>query len=173
MKRIVLAGLLVAVVTALAGGSYALARGDRGGGFHARLDGWQEVPSQVTTGHGRFRAKVVGEAIEYRLAYEGLEGDALAAHIHIGSRHENGNISAFLCGGGGKPACPARAGEVTGVIAPTDVTGPASQGVEPANMSDLLRALRRGETYVNVHTDQRAPGGEIRGQIHGGRRGDR
>ena len=40
----------------------------------------------------------------------------------------------------------------------------APQGVEAGNFADLLRAVRKGETYTNVHTTDRAPGGEIRGQ---------
>ena len=176
MKKLVLGAVLSALVAALAGGAYALAGGSGGGGgFGARLDGWQEVPSQVRPGEGRFRARVIsvaGEpAIEFVLRYSGLEADATAAHIHIGSRHENGGVSAFLCGpqpdAGDKPVCPARAGEVRGVIDRPDVVGPAAQGVAAQEIEDLIRALRHGETYANVHTAA-APGGEIRGQIRHG-----
>ncbi len=156
-----LLGVLLLAVT----GATAFAGRDGDSDFRARLDGWEEVPSQVTAGRGQFRAKVRGNTIDYVLRYANLEGDAAQAHIHIGSRHENGGISAFLCGGGEKPPCPPRAGTIRGVIDPSDVTGPENQGVEPGNMADLLRAMRRGETYANVHTPGRAPGGEIRGQI--------
>ena len=44
---------------------------------------------------------------------------------------------------------------------------PASD--EPGNFAELLLALRKGETYTNVHTTTRAPGGEIRGQNKRGR----
>jgi CHRD domain len=178
MRRLVLAALLGAIVAGLASGSFALARDDRsestsGRSFRAKLNGWEEVPSQVTTGKGRFRAsltRVGGEpAIRYVLRYENLEGDALAAHIHIGSRHENGGIAAFLCGGGDKPACPTTEGEVRGVIDAEDVIGPTDQGVEAGNIRDVLRAMRAGETYANVHTS-RAPTGEIRGQVSGAHR---
>lgn len=178
MRRLVLAALLGAIVTTLVSGSFAVARdgGSRGGSsgtVHAKLDGWEEVPSQVTTGEGRFRAsltRVSGEpAVRYVLRYEDLEATVSAAHIHIGSRHENGGIAAFLCGGGDKPACPATEGEVRGVIDSQDVVGPMNQGVEEGNIRDLLRAIRAGETYANVHT-ARAPAGEIRGQIYPGHR---
>jgi CHRD domain len=175
MRRLVLAALLGAIMTALVSGSFAVARdgGSRSGSsrsFQAKMNGWEEVPSQVTTGEGRFRASLTsvgGEpAIRYVLRYEDLEGETtLAAHIHVGSRHENGGVAAFLCGGGDKPACPATEGEVRGVIDAADVVGPVGQGVEEGNIRDLLRAMRAGETYANVHT-LRAPDGEIRGQIY-------
>ena len=170
MKRLAIAALGMVVLAALAVASFAAARD--GGGFRAHLDGWQEDPSQVTSGVGDFRAKIVDGTIVYTLAYEGLESPAAQAHIHIGSRHESGGISAFLCGGSDKPPCPPLAGEVSGVIDASDVTGPVTQGVEPGNIADLIRAMRRGETYANVHTPPRAAGGEIRGQIRDGRRGE-
>lgn len=170
MKRLVVAALAGAVLTALLTGSFAIAQGgaDRNR-LSARLDGWQEVPSQVRPGDGRFRAHITSQGgqrvITYVLRYEDLEGDASAAHIHIGSRHENGGVAAFLCGGGDKPPCPAREGSVSGVIEPADVIGPAGQGIAPGEIRDLIRALRRGEAYANVHTSV-APDGELRGQIH-------
>lgn len=179
MRKIVLAALLGAVVTALASGSFAIARGGGGdrGTFDTKLNGWQEVPSQVRMGEGRFHARVIrlaGEpALEYVLRYEGLEGDVSAAHIHIGDQHENGGVSAFLCGQpSDKPACPLRAGTVRGVIDRVDVIGPAGQGVDAGEIEDLIRAMRRGEAYANVHSSV-APGGEIRGDLRGGGHGGR
>jgi hypothetical protein len=57
----------------------------------------------------------------------------LFAHIHFGQQHvaTAGNTIAFLCGGGDKPACPAREGEVTGVIDTADVIGPAARASRP------------------------------------------
>ena len=166
MRKLLLLGGLVAVLLLGIGGTVAFADNDRrGSGFGARLNGWEEVPSQVTTGHGTFRASLENAVMRYELRYSDLEGNATAAHIHIGSRHENGGISVFLCGGAGKPACPQRSGTVEGEIRASDVDGPAEQGVEADNLNDFLRAMRAGEAYVNVHTAVRAPGGEIRGQI--------
>jgi hypothetical protein len=44
------------------------------------------------------------------------------------------------------------------------VTGPAGQGVAAGELADLIRAIRAGAAYVNVHTAT-YPTGEIRGQI--------
>jgi CHRD domain len=172
MRKVVLLGLAV-VVGVLAVSAVAFA--DRGHGkgdkdFSARLNGWEEDPTQVTTGTGKFRAEVDSATqISFRLSYRNLEGtNVVQAHIHIGDRHESGGISAWLCGGTTQPACPAGpTATVTGTIEAADITGPVGQGVEPGNFADLLRAVRRGETYANVHTSPRAPAGEIRGQIRG------
>jgi hypothetical protein len=77
----------------------------------------------------------------------------------------NGGVATFLCGGGGKPACPP-SGTVTGTISASDVIGPASQGIAAGELDALVRAMRHGVTYANVHTDK-FPDGEIRGQIGG------
>jgi hypothetical protein len=154
--------------------------------FFTEMDGWAETPmSIVTPADGSFRLRIVNpELWEFVLRWEDLEGGpATAAHIHVGSHHEGGGVSAHLCGGtqppcepGTPPDADPRGGEVRGFIDPTDVTGPTAQGVEPGRMDKLLRAIRVGEGYANVH-NARYGGGEIRGQLadrhnHGGRGGD-
>ena len=137
------------------------------------------APAASTTGNGTLDLRIDDEAqtIEYELTYGDLEGvgttpfvtDGVvtASHIHVAARGVNGGVSAFFCGGGGKPACPL-SGTVTGVVTSADIIGPAAQGInpgEPTAFAELVRAIRAGYTYVNVHTT-RWPGGEIRGQIH-------
>jgi hypothetical protein len=41
-----------------------------------------------------------------------------------------------------------------------------AQGITAMSFSDLLRVLKSGDAYVNVHTTNH-PGGEIRGQVVG------
>jgi hypothetical protein len=176
-KSVVLAAL-VAVVGVMPAGHVG-AQGSGSNNAKASLDGWQENPSISTTGNGTLDLRIHDDTqmIEYQLSYGDLEGVGttpfvtngvvLAAHIHVGARGVNGGVSAFLCGGGGKAACPTPAGTVTGVIAAADVIGPAGQGInagEPTAFAELVNAIRAGFTYVNVHTT-RWPGGEIRGQI--------
>lgn len=175
MRKALLLGLVV-IFGVLAISAVALADRGKGKGngngknFSARLNGWEEDPSQVTTGTGRFRATANTTSIAFELRYQNLEDtNVVQAHIHIGSRHESGGISAWLCGGTTQPACPAGpSATVTGTIEAADITGPAAQGVEPGSFADLIRAMRKGETYANVHTAPRAPGGEVRGQIRKG-----
>jgi hypothetical protein len=73
-------------------------------------------------------------------------------------------VAAFLCGGGGKPACP-QSGTVTGTIVPADVVGPATQGIAAGEFGELVAAIRAGRTYANVHSSK-FPAGEVRGQIN-------
>lgn len=141
---------------------------DRGGRqMKASLIGYEEVPAVSSTGTGELLARIAHDesSIEYTLTYQNLEGTTtLAAHIHLGQRSVNGGVIAFLCGGGGKPACPPTSGSVSDVITAADVIGPAGQGIAAGELDEMIAAMRQGVTYANVHTDKH-PGGEIRGQI--------
>lgn len=150
--------------------------------FKAVMAGSQEVPSISTSGNGSFRAVVNedGTSIDYELAYADLEGGAVTqAHIHIGQKHTNGSISAFLCsnlgnGPAGTQPCPQPPAIVTGTITAAEVIGPTSQGVSPGQLDELIEALNGGYAYANVHTAT-YPGGEIRSQLghHRNRHGHR
>lgn len=137
-------------------------------GVVAVLTSFREVPSVSTTGVGEMRAKLSddGKSVDYVLVYKDLAGTPSAAHIHFGQRFANGGIITTLCGGASKPACPAAGVPLTGSFSASDITGPEKQGIAPGEFEEVLRAIRRGRTYVNVHTDK-FPDGEIRGQIRG------
>ena len=164
---------IAAVVAVLCVGGLAWADDDGGRkSFKADLDGYQEFPAVFSTGTGEFEARIVGNTIEYELSYENLEGATTTqAHVHFGKRSDSGGVSFFLCGGGDKPPCPPDSGTVTGVVDPTDIIGPTNQGIAPGEFEEIVRAMRDGVTYANVHTDKH-PGGEIRGQIKGRGRGN-
>jgi hypothetical protein len=130
----------------------------------AGVNGFKEVPAISTSGEGRFTADIRANSVHYRLRYGDLEGgDVLFAHIHLGRPATNGGVIAFLCGGGSAPACP-DSGTVTGVITADDVVGPEEQGIAPGEFGELVAAIRRNATYVNVHTGT-YPTGEIRGSV--------
>ncbi len=131
-----------------------------------RLRGIEETPANITDGTGTFRAQLApdGNSLTFELTYSNLSSPATVAHIHVGQRGVAGGVAAFLCGGGGKPACPAGGGTVTGTVTAADVVGPTAQGVQPGDFARLIRAAREGVTYVNVHSTLFAEG-EIRGQI--------
>jgi hypothetical protein len=160
---------LVATVTVLAiVGIAGPALSDRGGRMmKADLAGFSEVPAVSSTGTGELLARIANDesSIDYTLSYENLEGTTTsAAHIHLGQEDVNGGVIAFLCGGGGKPACPPTSGSVSGTITAADVIGPAAQGIAAGELAEAITAMRQGVTYANVHTNKH-PGGEIRGQL--------
>lgn len=132
--------------------------------FRARLSGFGEVPPVLTEATGTFEARVTGRGIEFVLQYANLSTPTLFAHIHFGQPGVNGNIIAFLCGGGDKGPCPDQSGTVTGVIEADDIMEIESQGVQAGDLEGALEIIRSGVAYANVHTEA-FPGGEIRGQI--------
>jgi hypothetical protein len=167
--------LLVLTFAVLALLSLAIAGGVAGSEksqVTATLTGYEETPGVSTTGQGTFEAVIDEEAatptITFTLTYQDLTAPAAAAHIHFGNRFTAGGVSAFFCGGGSKPACPpgvTMTAVVTGTITPTDVIGPAGQGIAAGEFDELVQAIRAGMTYANVHTSNFG-GGEIRGQIN-------
>ena len=141
------------------------------------LTGYEEVPSVSTVAEGEFHARISKDdsQIDYELSYSDLEGTVQQAHIHIGQKGVNGNIVLWLCGNpgpgitppAGTPACPAPPATVIGSLTAANVVPPPTgvgQGIAAGEFAEVLRALRAGKTYVNVHTSK-FPGGEIRSQI--------
>jgi CHRD domain len=164
---------LLAAVCCICAPAYA--RDDDDDTFAIRLRSFEEVPAVSSAASGRFRARINETAgtITYELSYAGLQGDIRQAHIHFGQRGVNGGISVFLCQTttnpdptGGAPTCSASPATVTGTLTAANVIGPAGQGIAATEFAELVRAIRAGVAYVNVHTSQ-FPAGEIRGQARG------
>ena len=184
-------------LAALAVGFSAAATADddrnEGNRFAARLSGYNEVhfiaaPTPALRGavstqaRGSFRAAIddSAEMIHYELSFEGLEADVTQSHIHFGQRHTVGGIVVWLCQTAGTPAPAAvaaltpqcggpRASTVTGTITPAQVLTAVGQGIETGEFDEVVRAIRAGATYANVHSTLFPPG-EIRGRIEHGDR---
>lgn len=143
-----------------------------GGTATARLRGFDEVPAISSSGGGRFDATISedGSHVDWELSYFNMEGNVAQAHIHFAQKGVNGGIVVFLCsnlgnGPAGTQACPPSPGAISGSFTFADVGGGANgQGIGPLEIFSLLRAIRAGVAYANVHTDK-WPGGEIRGQL--------
>ena len=163
-KRMILLALVA--MLALAVGGYSIAGGGKKK-VKADLASYSEVPAVSQPGIGSFKATIDdgAQSISYELSYSGLTSGPLAAHIHLAQKDVNGGVSAFLCGGSTKPACPPGPATVTGTIVPVDIIGPAGQGITAGEWGELVAAIRSGVAYANVHTAAH-PGGEIRGQIN-------
>jgi hypothetical protein len=159
---------LVAVLLALGASTTASAQEN----FQAVLRGAQETPANVSTGRGHLDLTISadGSSISYTLIYPSVPGGILQAHLHIGQPAVAGNIFLFLCtnlgnGPADAPACPNAPGQVSGTLTAADITATAaSQGIAPGDMKAVLRAIRSGVAYANVHSNLYKPG-EIRGQV--------
>jgi hypothetical protein len=139
----------------------------------------EEVPIVSSLGaSGSFKATLDEEnlTITYELSYQDLEGMPLAGHVHVGQSGVNGAIPLFLCANApalppaGTPtpqACPPAPATITGVLTPADIIPRPAQGIDAVSATDfveLIRLMRAGAMYANVHTTKYV-GGEIRGQI--------
>jgi hypothetical protein len=128
-----------------------------------------------TTGRGSFRAIIDENArtIDYELSYERLKASVTQAHIHFGQRHTVGGIVVWLCQtttnpapasvASSTPVCP-QEGTVSGTITPAQVLAQNAQGFAAGDFDELVRAIRNGAAYANVHSSLFPPG-EIRGHI--------
>ena len=131
--------------------------------FKTSLSGYAEVPALFTKGSGNLSLSINADEskISYVLSYKDLVAPPAAAHLHFGLPGTNGGVIAFLCGGSGKPTCPAT-GTVEGDLIGADIIG--VQGITGGNLANAIQVIRDGAVYVNVHTSA-FPGGEIRGHV--------
>lgn len=144
--------------------------------FQDLLSGFEEVPAISTSGNGAFHVRISGDetSVSWELSYADLEGDVTQSHIHLGQAGVNGGVFVFLCsnlgnGPAGTQLCPPPPATISGSFTAADlVGGAAAQGIAPGELDEVIRAMRAGRTYVNVHSTL-FPGGEIRAQIDPGR----
>ena len=170
--------IAAAIVVGVAGFSAAATvAGDSKRDFKTDLRGYEEVPAISTSGNGQVDVEVAndGESFRFVLRYRNLGSPITQSHIHLGQKTANGGVSVFFCtnlgnGPAGTDPCPQPPpgdyAEVRGMRTAADVVGPAGQGIAAGEFAELIRALRAGVTYANVHSTQ-FPNGEIRGQFDG------
>ena len=167
---------VVAAAVGVAGFTAAAGAGDQKRDFDTDLLGYEEVPAVSTDGNGQVDVEVArdGESLRFVLRYRALESAVTQSHIHFGQKDVNGGISIFFCsnlgnGPAGTPPCPQPApgeyAEVTGTRTAANMAGGATaQGLAAGEFDELVRALRAGVAYANVHSEQFGSG-EIRGQF--------
>jgi CHRD domain len=106
-----------------------------------------------------FKLSKNGESLIYKLNVAQLK-DVLFAHIHLAPAGSNGPVVAFLAGPFTPPLDRANGRLARGTITAADLLGPLAG----SPLADLIEAIERGDTYINVHTIA-YPDGEVRGQI--------
>jgi hypothetical protein len=112
-----------------------------GGGSKVHLTGAEEVPpvSTSASGDGKFSIGSDG-SVKGSVNVSGMQ--AVAAHIHMGAKGQNGPV-----------------------IVPLTKSGDSFAAPEGAKLNDAqLAAYKAGNLYVNVHSPQHK-GGEIRAQL--------
>jgi hypothetical protein len=146
--KLLLSAALVALSVLVTPGLGPAAGHDETFGLNAALDAHQQAPPQsvpAPAAVGTFSAtlKLSGSAarLNWRLALTHLSGRALQAHIHRGKLGKAGPVAATLC-------------------SPCKASMRGSQSLPAA----LVRAIKSGGAYVDVHTKKNMRG-EIRGQI--------
>ena len=175
MTHRTLVSIAIAATLAATGASAAFADGKPS--FATNLTGYQETPVTLNSpGSGEFAARVSGDerSIDWVLTYRDLPTAAMQAHIHFGRPALTGGIVLFLCTNlGNAPAavptpqaCPPEPATIRGTLTAADVVPVPGQGIDAgaAGFAEIVKAVRNGAAYANVHTVQR-PSGEIRGAL--------
>jgi hypothetical protein len=139
----------------------------------AHLSALDEVPPNESLAQGQaiFHLSSDGTQLDYKLIAANID-NVVFAHIHLAPAGVNGPVVAFLFGPAG-----AGGGRFSGVLAQGTITADDLIGpLAGQDLTALVDAIRAGNTYVNVHTDDGVapagtgpgdlPAGEIRGQIH-------
>ena len=128
--------------------------------FSAKLSGNEAVPKVKTLakGEAEFKLSKDGKQFTYKLTVVDIE-NVTAAHIHLGKKGKEGPPLAGLFAG------PKKEGKFSGVLAEGLLSEKDLLGsVKGKPLTELVKLIKSGSTYVNVHTDK-YPGGELRGQI--------
>ncbi len=152
MKKLYLIILLLIVGLA----TYSFAAGKS---FKSMLSGSQCVPTVETMAKGdaTFTPMNDEKALSYYVTVSDIE-NVTAAHIHLGKKGENGPPVAVITN-------EKRAGKFSGTLAEGTITQKDLIGsMEGKSVKDLIKQIKKGNAYLNVHTDK-YPNGEIRGQI--------
>ena len=127
--------------------------------FKAKLTPKEEVkkPSSKASGKAEFKLSKDGMEIKYKLHVKKIV-NANAAHIHMGAKGTDGPPLVTLFSG-------EKQGKFSGMLSEGTITANDLMGdYKGKPLDELVKLMRSGDTYVNVHTDAN-PDGEIRGQI--------
>jgi hypothetical protein len=149
--------------------------------FKTRMSGDQEVPpvgvviDTRAKGQAEFKLNKDGTELRYKLKVSKIN-NVFQAHIHMAPAGVNGPIVVWLFPSTDPVPGPLGGGRFNGKIAEGTITAANLVGpLAGQPLSALVDAIRAGNAYVNVHTNDGIaptntgpgdfPGGEIRGQL--------
>jgi hypothetical protein len=160
MKKLIVAIAVIATMIAMSGVAQGGSDRLRRTVFKAELSGANEVPPVETETTGKAKFVVRGSSIHFELEVDDAENvfGAAGAHIHCAPAGENGPVVAFLAGA--VPGGLDGSVEVEATLTAANITDPACG----ADIAGLVKSMRAGRTYVNVHSTEH-PTGVARGQI--------
>lgn len=160
MKKLITLIVVMAAMIAMSGVAQGGSGKTKKTVFKATLSGANEVPPVETDTTGEAEFVVRRNSIDFELEIDDAEDvfGAAGAHIHCAPAGENGPVVAFLAGAvaGGFDGSV----EVEATLTAANITDPACG----TDIAGLAQSMRRGRTYVNVHSTAH-PAGVIRGQI--------
>jgi len=125
--------------------------------FRAKLSGKEEVPPNESPASGSAWVKINNDKIEYEINVTDID-KANAAHIHLGESGKNGPIILTLFKDEPTELKSGKLGEAN--LTASNLEGP----MEGKTIADLVEAIQKGTTYINVHSTD-FPDGEMRGQL--------
>lgn len=130
--------------------------------YSSQLSGTDAKATTQGTGDATFELSSDGTRLTYKVTVSNLS-DIMMAHIHLAPKGQDGEIVAWLY-----PSAPPPKeipGVSNGTLAEGTITSANLAGsLAGKPLSVLVDEIKKGNTYVNVHTKQ-YPAGEIRGQI--------
>jgi hypothetical protein len=152
--------------------------------IRTRLSGLEETTATINTpASGEFTATITedGRFINYVEKYQDLSSTVTQSHIHFGRPGLTGQVVLYLCTNlafppAGVPStvpkpqgCPTPPATITGTLSEADVIASpvvGGQGIDAGDVgfAEMVKAIRTGSAYVNVHTINH-PSGEIRGRL--------
>ncbi|WP_051315441.1 CHRD domain-containing protein [Algoriphagus terrigena] len=127
--------------------------------FVVHLDGKNEVPSVTSKASGLaiFQFDAMDSSLDFQINLNQIS-DVRFSHIHLAKAGANGPVVVDL-------RMDKVIGNVSGVYAKGTITADQLKGLLlGGDLAILKEALRTGNAYVNVHSDN-FPGGEVRGQF--------
>jgi hypothetical protein len=152
--------LLVVVITTAIFNQSVVAQTEADQKLTTELSGVNEVPPTNSSSTGLAEFDISGsDSIRYNVTASNIQ-NATAGHLHGGLEGENGPIIVTLF----SYDTPMNQVSESGIITAGNSSFQGATTTSQQQLMDFMDAMRTGQIYVNIHTEQN-PDGEIRGQI--------